>query len=101
VSGVSDPDSSFTISITGVDRSKPIIPNPLLYCPNAFFNGSTALVKTTNQSIGLGSMLGFKATDKIRGTSCTGAVGVCVQDLLHAGKPCTGTATYDATECKL
>jgi CSLREA domain-containing protein len=99
VTGVTDSAGPFNISLTGVLQSKPVTP---LLCPNAFITGTTAFVRSTNQSVS-GNLLysiGFTATDTNSGESCTGAVPVCVQDLLHAGKPCTGTATYDATKCK-
>jgi hypothetical protein len=99
VTGLSDSAGPFSISMYGVLQSKPFSP---LLCPNAFITGTTALVRSTNQSV-IGNLpysIGFTATDTNSGASCTGAVPVCAQELLHAGKPCTGTATYAATKCK-
>jgi CSLREA domain-containing protein len=99
VTGVTDSAGGFSISLTGVLQSKPVTPR---LCPDAFITGTTAFVRATNQSVS-GNLLysiGFTATDTNSGTSCTGAAPVCVQDLLHAGNPCSGTATYDATKCK-
>jgi hypothetical protein len=102
ITGVVDPGGAFSVSIASVLQSKPVLRFPL--CPNAHIAGSVAFVRATNQSgARRGNMLygiGFTATDKKSGESCTGSVPVCVQDLRDRGQPCTGAATVDATKCR-
>ena len=103
VTGVTDSSGGgFSISITGVAQSAPIIDFPPLFCPNATVLGSTAFVRTTSPLGSSGMLYGiaFTATDKSSGTSCKGNVPVCVQGVLNHGKPCTGSATYNATSCR-
>ncbi len=102
VTGVTDTIGAFSISITGVEQNTPIINFPPLFCPNARILGTTAFVRTTTPLGGSGMLYGiaFTATDKSSGLSCKGTVPVCVQGVLNHGKPCTGTAVYDATKCR-
>ena len=55
---------------------------------------------TSQGAGGLLYSIGFTATDKSTGANCKGAAPVCVQDFAHRGQPCTGTATYNATQCR-
>jgi hypothetical protein len=99
VIGVSDPGGTFSINITSVEQSKPVLGFPR--CPNAIIRGTTTFERATNQGSGnLLYSIGFKATDHVSGASCTGAVPVCVQTSGNRGKQCTGLPKFDATRCK-
>jgi CSLREA domain-containing protein len=104
VFGVSNQARPYNLKITGVTQDKPVPAFPL--CPNAFWNGTTAYVRVTNEPLqpgpsGLLYEIEFSATDTASGVICTGAVPVCVQGILNSGKQCLAPldASYDATKC--
>ncbi|HVN29367.1 MAG TPA: choice-of-anchor Q domain-containing protein [Candidatus Binataceae bacterium] len=101
IKGVSDPNGSATITITGVTQDRPVVGFPFI-CADAYGIGTnTAWLRATpTLSGGLIYKLAFKAQDKKSGASCTGVAPVCVNDLFHQGK-CKDTGnSYDSTVCR-
>jgi hypothetical protein len=98
VTGVTNPNGPFGISVSGVTQSKPV---PRFFCPDAKVNGQTTYVRANNQGRGgLEYQIGFTATDRKTGDSCDGTVSVCVQSFGQLKQPCVDTGeSYDAINC--
>ena len=99
--GVTDPEGSFSVSVTSIKQDKPVSGGGRI-CSDWFGVGtSTAWVRANGRRRGgLIYTLGFKATDSGGAGSCSGAVKVCVQDLLHQGKCVDTGKSFDSTKCR-